>query len=102
MTGSYLEETIAVAIRFLDNVIEVNNYIIEEIKKMTKGNRKIGLGVMGWAELLILLEIPYDSDEAVYLAEKLMRFIRQNHSKILWRWPKTGRISQLGKKHLLS
>ena len=72
-----LEETIAVAIRFLDNVIEVNGYIIEDIKKMTKGNRKIGLGVMGWAELLILLEIPYDTDEAVSLAEKLMGFIRE-------------------------
>ena len=72
-----LAETIAVAIRFLDNVIEVNSYIMEDIKKMTKGNRKIGLGVMGWAELLILLEIPYDTDVAVSLAEKLMAFIRE-------------------------
>ena len=72
-----LAETIAVTIRFLDNVIEVNSYIIEDIKKMTKGNRKIGLGVMGWAELLILLEMPYDTDDAVKLAEKLMSFIRK-------------------------
>jgi len=72
-----MAETIAVAIRFLDNVIEVNSYIIKDIKKMTKGNRKIGLGVMGWAELLILLEIPYDTDVAVSLAEKLMLFIRE-------------------------
>jgi ribonucleoside-diphosphate reductase alpha chain len=72
-----LAETIAVAIRFLDNVIEVNSYIIDDIKKMTKGNRKIGLGVMGWAELLILLEMPYDTDDAVKLAEKLMSFIRK-------------------------
>lgn len=72
-----LAGTIAVAIRFLDNVIEVNNYIIEDIKKMTEGNRKIGLGVMGWAELLILLEIPYDTDDAVILAKKLMSFIRE-------------------------
>jgi ribonucleoside-diphosphate reductase alpha chain len=72
-----LEETIFIVTRFLDNVIEVNHYIIEEIKSMTLGNRKIGLGVMGWAELLILLELPYDSEEAVRLAEKLMGFIRE-------------------------
>lgn len=72
-----LEETIFIVTRFLDNVIEVNHYIMEEIKSMTLGNRKIGLGVMGWAELLILLEIPYDSEEAVRLAEKLMGFIRE-------------------------
>jgi ribonucleoside-diphosphate reductase alpha chain len=72
-----LEETITIATRFLDNVIEVNHYIIGEIKTMTMGNRKIGLGVMGWAELLILLEIPYDTEEAVDLAEKIMSFIRE-------------------------
>jgi ribonucleoside-diphosphate reductase alpha chain len=72
-----LEKIISIAIRFLDNVIEVNQYIIPEIKKMVTGNRKIGLGVMGWAEMLIQLEIPYDSEEAVSLAEKLMQFIEQ-------------------------
>lgn len=72
-----LEEVIKIAIRFLDNVIEVNNYIIPEIKTMALGNRKIGLGVMGWAELLILLEIPYDSENAIRLAEQLMQFIQQ-------------------------
>ncbi len=72
-----LAEVIPIAIRFLDNVIEVNNYIIPEVKTMALGNRKIGLGVMGWAELLIQLEIPYASEEAVQLAEKLMAFIRE-------------------------
>jgi ribonucleoside-diphosphate reductase alpha chain len=72
-----LEEVIAIATRFLDNVIEVNHYIIPEIKAMAMGNRKIGLGVMGWAELLILLEIPYDSEAAICLAEQLMQFIQQ-------------------------
>jgi ribonucleoside-diphosphate reductase alpha chain len=72
-----LEEVIKIAIRFLDNVIEVNNYIIPEIKNMALGNRKIGLGVMGWAELLILLEVPYDSGKAIILAEQLMQFIQQ-------------------------
>ncbi|HYM94977.1 MAG TPA: hypothetical protein VET23_12605, partial [Chitinophagaceae bacterium] len=72
-----LEKTIAVAVRFLDNVIEVNQYSISEIKKMVTGNRKIGLGVMGWAEMLVLLEISYDSDEAVSLAKNLMQFVEQ-------------------------
>lgn len=72
-----LEEVVKIATRFLDNVIEVNNYIIPKIKKMALGNRKIGLGVMGWAEMLIQLEIPYDSELAVQLAEQLMRFIQQ-------------------------
>ncbi|MDP4261371.1 MAG: adenosylcobalamin-dependent ribonucleoside-diphosphate reductase [Bacteroidota bacterium] len=73
----YLEEIIPIAIRFLDNVIEVNDYIIPEIKGMALGNRKIGLGIMGWAELLIQLGIPYDSEDAIRLAGQLMQFIRQ-------------------------
>jgi len=72
-----LEKTIAHAIRFLDNVVEVNQYQSPEIKQATLGNRKIGLGIMGWAELLTQLEIPYDSDKAIQLAEQLMRFIQE-------------------------
>ena len=72
-----MEEVIKIAIRFLDNVIEVNNYIIPEVRNMALGNRKIGLGVMGWAELLILLEVPYDSEKAIILAEQLMQFIQR-------------------------
>lgn len=72
-----LEKIIHSAVRFLDNVIEVNQYPIPEMKKIATGNRKIGLGVMGWAELLIQLEIPYDSDRAVMLAKQLMHFIEQ-------------------------
>lgn len=70
-----LEKTIFTAIRFLDNVIEVNNYVIPQIEKMAKGNRKIGLGVMGWADALIRMKIPYASERALKLSEKLMQFI---------------------------
>jgi ribonucleoside-diphosphate reductase alpha chain len=72
-----LEDLIFTAVRFLDNVIEVNNYIIPEIKNMVTGNRKIGLGVMGWAELLIKLAIPYASEDAIALGERLMKFINE-------------------------
>ncbi len=77
-----LEETIHYSIRFLDNVIEMNNYIIPEIKAMVSGNRKIGLGIMGWAELLIKMHIPYDSEEAIQLAEQLMKFINEKSKAV--------------------
>ncbi|MHB8706108.1 MAG: vitamin B12-dependent ribonucleotide reductase, partial [Coriobacteriia bacterium] len=63
-------------VRFLDDVIDVNNYPLEKIGELARGNRKIGLGVMGWADLLIMMDIAYDSDEAIALGEKVMGFIQ--------------------------
>jgi ribonucleoside-diphosphate reductase alpha chain len=77
-----LKTTVHLGIRFLDNMVEVNNYPLEEIKKMVKdGNRRIGLGVMGLAHLLFKLGIPYNSQEAVKLSEKLAKFIREEADK---------------------
>jgi ribonucleoside-diphosphate reductase alpha chain len=74
---SRLEEVIRLAVRFLDNIIDLNAYPIREIEQVTKANRKIGLGIMGFAELLTKLRIPYDSVKGLEKAEEIMSFIRQ-------------------------
>ncbi len=76
-----LQRTVRTGIHFLDNIIDVNEFPLKEIEKKTRENRKIGLGVMGFAELLIQLDIPYDSNQALEIAQKIMKFIYEEARK---------------------
>ncbi len=76
-----LRQITRTSVHFLDNVIDVNKYPIQEIGVLTRANRKIGLGVMGFADMLILLGIPYDSEEALSMGEKIMKFISEEATK---------------------
>jgi len=77
-----LGAVVSKAIRFLDNVIEINNYPLPEIEKIAKGNRKIGLGVMGWAETAVKLGVSYDSPEGLKKAEEVMKFVNDRSLEV--------------------
>lgn len=72
-----LKKTIQLAVRFLDDVIEINRYPFSENREICLSNRKIGLGVMGFAHMLVMLKIPYDSEEALSVADNIMKFIKE-------------------------
>ncbi len=72
-----MERVVRLAVRFLDDVIEMNPYPLPEIDATVKSNRRIGLGIMGWADLLFLLGIAYDRQEAIDLADRLMSFVKE-------------------------
>ena len=81
MNWEKLRRTVRLGVRFLDDVIEANHYPIPQIAEMTRGNRKIGLGVMGFADSLLLLGLPYSSEEAEACAERVMGFVQEEARK---------------------
>lgn len=81
MDWNQLGHTVRVAVRFLDNVIDANVYVLPEIRALTRGNRKIGLGLMGFADMLIKRGIKYDTEEGLKAGEELMKFINNEGHK---------------------
>ena len=104
-----LEETIRFAVRFLDNIVEINTFPINELAEVNKNSRQIGVGVMGWADMLIKLGLAYDSQEAVNLANDVGEFLDKttfNESEKLGRergnypWFENSPLQKGGQKHM--
>nr|ADI19346.1 ribonucleotide reductase, alpha subunit [uncultured Chloroflexi bacterium HF0500_03M05] len=77
-----LRDVVRVATRFLDNVIDANTYSVDKIRKMTRDTRKIGLGVMGFADMLTKLRVSYDSDEGLEMGSSIMRFVQRESDQM--------------------
>lgn len=90
-----LKRDVPIAVRFLDDVIDVNHFPLPEIEKATKYTRKIGLGIMGWADTLLKLKIPYDSTEALNLAQAIMTEIKNSAIKTSIQLGKEKGIAQV-------
>jgi hypothetical protein len=89
-----LGETIDHAVQFLDDVIDINKFPLKKIETMVKKTRKIGLGVMGFADILFKMGIPYDSEEALQVADELMKFFYTRTKDASAAWALAG-LSQL-------
>jgi len=93
-----LKETVWQAVRFLDNTIDMSQYPLFQIEKLAKGNRKIGLGVMGFADMLFQLEIAYNSQKAIETAEEVMQYIqRESHKASRYLAEKKGAFKNFNK-----
>lgn len=97
-----LEKTAKNSVHFLDNVIEINKYPLEQIEKTTKETRKIGLGVMGWADALLMMGIPYNSEEAIRLGKEVMAFITKTGREESQRLAQSRGTFPLFEKSILS